>query len=155
MKSDSIIRNLRVFLRAQSIILEIKLQHFAARSGLMALAALIAVFGLAMLDLAAYFALEPVWGRVWAATSIGIGDLILAVLLFALAGRLKPGRDLELAQEIQKSAVDALTNDAKTLESEILGLTRLVKNPLDGAFSGLIMPLASIVLKALKPSDKK
>ena len=39
MNTDKIIRDLRVFLRAQSVIAEIKLTHLAARSGLMAVAA--------------------------------------------------------------------------------------------------------------------
>jgi len=150
MNTDSIMRNLRVLLRAQSIIAEIKINHLAARTGVMAVAALIGVFGLAMLDLAVYFSLEPEWGRVGAAAAVGIGDVILAVVLFMIASRLKPGRDLELAQEIQKSALDALANDARAVEAEIRGLTRIVRNPLDAAVPGLIMPLASMLIKALR-----
>jgi len=150
MNTDSIMRNLRVLLRAQSIIAEIKLNHLAARSGLMAVAGLVAVFGLALLDIAVYFALEPGWGRVGAAVIVGIGDLVLAAILFAIASRIKPGRDLELAQEIQKSALDALANDARAVEAEIRGLTNIVRNPLDAAVPNLIMPLASMLIKTLR-----
>jgi hypothetical protein len=48
----------------------------------MAVAALIGIFGLAMLDLAVYFELEPKLGRVGAAAIVGFGDLILAAILF-------------------------------------------------------------------------
>jgi len=148
--TDKIIRDLRVLLRAQSVITEIKLNHLAARSGLMAVAALIGIFGLAMLDLAVYFELEPKMGRVGAAAIVGIGDLILAAILLVIAARVKPGRDLELAQEIQKSALDALAADAREIEADIRGLTRIVRNPLDAAVPGLIMPLASMLIKALR-----
>ena len=150
MSTEKIIRDLRVLLRAQSVIAEIRLNHLAARSGLMAVAALIGIFGLAMLDLAVYFELEPKLGRVGAAAIVGFGDLFLAAILFFVAARVKPGRDLELAQEIQKSALDALTNDAREIEADIRGLTRMVRNPLDSALPGLIMPLASTLIKALR-----
>jgi hypothetical protein len=148
--TDKIMRDLRVLLRAQSVITEIKLNHLAARSGLMAVAALIGIFGLAMLDLAVYFEMEPRVGRVGAAALVGVGDLILAAILFLIAGHVKPGRDLELAQEIQKSALDALANDAREIEADIRGLTRMVRNPLDSALPGLIVPLASTLIKALR-----
>jgi hypothetical protein len=150
MNTDKIIRDLRVMLRAQSVITEIKLNHLAARTGLMAVAALIGIFGLAMLDLAVYFELEPQLGRVGAAALVGFGDLVLAAILFIVAARVKPGRDLELAQEIQKSALDALTNDAREIEADIRGITRMVRNPLDSAVPGLIVPLASMIIKAVR-----
>jgi hypothetical protein len=148
--TDKIIRDLRVLFRSQSVITEIKLNHLAARSGLMAVAALIAIFGLAMLDLAVYFQLEPNLGRVGAAALVGVGDLILAAILFIVAARAKPGRDLELAQEIQKSALDALAGDAREIEADIRGLTNIVRNPLDSALPSLIIPLASTLIKALR-----
>ena len=150
MNSDKIIRDLRVLIRAQSVIAEIKLNHLAARSGLMAVAALIGIFGLAMLDLAVYFELEPRMGRVGAAAIVGVGDLILAAILFVVASRVKPGRDLELAHEIQKSAINALASDAREIESDIRGITNMVRHPLDSAVPGLIMPLASMLIKALR-----
>lgn len=150
MNTDKIIRDLRVLLRAQSVITEIRLNHLAARSGLMAVAALIAIFGMAMLDLAVYFELEPKLGRVGAAAIVGFGDLILAAILFVIAARVKPGRDLELAHEIQKSAIDALAADAREIESDIRGLTSFVRHPLDSALPGLIMPLASMLIKTLR-----
>src|SRR5690606_20754306 len=126
------------------------LNHLAARSGLMAVAALIGIFGLAMLDLAGYFELEPKLGRVGAAAIVGFGELIPAAILFFVAARVRAGRDLELAQASQKSALDALTNDAREIEADIRGLTRMVRNPLDSALPGLIMPLASTLIKALR-----
>ncbi|MBL8907301.1 MAG: phage holin family protein [Rhizobiales bacterium] len=150
MNTDKIMRDFRVLLRAQSVIAEIKLNHLAARSGLMAVAALIGVFGLAMLDFAVYFELEPKLGRVGAAALVGFGDLVLAAILFAVAQRVKPGRDLDLAQEIQKSAIDSLANDAREIETEIRALTRMVRNPLDSALPSLIVPLASTLIKALR-----
>jgi len=155
MKMDNIVRNLRVLWRADSIIAETKLRQFAARSGLLAVAALITVFGLIMLDMAVYFALDPIWGRVWAALVVGIANIILAAVLVFAALRIQPGREIELAGEIHQVAIDALAAEAKSAEAEIANLTRLVKHPFDSALPGLIVPLASIVMKALRKTEKK
>jgi hypothetical protein len=72
MKLESLARNLRILWREDSIIADIHIRHMVARSGLVAAAAAIALFSLIMFDLAAYFALEDLWGRIWAAIALGM-----------------------------------------------------------------------------------
>lgn len=80
MKIDSPVANLRALLRANSIIADIHARHLVARSSLTGFAALIAGFGLLlMLGLAAYFALERVFGPVWAAASVGLANCAIAL----------------------------------------------------------------------------
>lgn len=154
MKIDSISRNFRVLWRADSIIADIRTRHILARSGLRGLAALIAVFGLLMLGVAAYFALDQLWGPIWAAAAVGLGDLLVAMVLLVIAARLKPGRDLELALELHKSAIEALLVDGRTVEAELTNFTAAFRHPLDSALPGLIGPLAGLLLKILKRPDK-
>ena len=53
--------------------------------GLRAFAALIATFGLLMLELAAYFALAQVWSAMSAAALLGAINFVIAAILFAIA----------------------------------------------------------------------
>ena len=59
-------RHLRALLRAELLIAEIKLGVLLRKTALVAFAGVIAVFGLATLNIAAYNVLAPIWGEVWA-----------------------------------------------------------------------------------------
>ena len=67
MNTDNIAKNLRVLWRTDRIIAEIRMRHMLIGLGLRAFAALIAAFGLLMLELSAYFALVQIWSAIWAA----------------------------------------------------------------------------------------
>ena len=155
---DRFINNLRVLWRADSAIADIRLRHALARSGFSAVAALIAVFGLLMLELAAYFALLQVWGAIASAVTLGLVNFAVAGLLFLIAAYQKPGRELDLANEIHKSAVEALQADARLLQSEWAAFGSAVRHPMDsalGALPTLIVPLASLLINTLrKPKDE-
>jgi hypothetical protein len=150
MKIDSILANLRTLLRANSVIADVHARHLVARSGLMGFAALIAAFGLLMLGLAGFFALESLWGPIWAAVAIGCLNGVVALALFLVAANLKPGRDLELAREVHQSAMEALIAEGRTLETEITSFKQAFHHPLDAVLPGLIVPLATLLIKALQ-----
>src|SRR4051794_2440543 len=98
------------------------MRHMLVGLGLRAFAALIAAFGLLMLELAAYFALVQVLSAISAAAILGAVNFTLAAVLFAIAGRPPAGRELELANEIHGSAVDALHVEARAAQSQFFGL---------------------------------
>lgn len=155
MKIDSMLANLRALLRANSIIADIHARHLVARSGLTGFAALIAGFGLLMLGLAAYFALEQVLGPIWAAASVGLANCIIALVLVLIASRIRPGRDLELAREVHRAALDALMADGRTVEAEFASFKQAFSHPLDSALPGLIIPLATILIKTIQRRNEK
>jgi hypothetical protein len=155
MKIDSIVANLRAILRANSIIADIHARHLVARTSLTGFAALIAAFGLLMLGLAAYFALERVLGPVWAAASVGLTNCVIALVLVLVASRIRPGRDLELAREVHRTAMDALMADGRALETEIANFKQSFRHPLDSVLPGLIVPLASILIKVIQKKTEK
>ncbi len=64
-----------------------------------------------------------------------------------IAGRAPSGRDLELANEIHSSSVEALQLEARALQSQFSGM---VHHPLNSALPLLIVPLITIILKSLK-----
>jgi len=158
---DNVVRHLRVLWRAESIIADIRLHVLAARSRLVSLAGLIAVFGLVMLNVAGYLALGQLWGQAWAAVAMAGIDFVIAGLLVFVAIQSKPGRDLELAHEVRDMALSTLENDVSAVQAELVALrndfrdarsnlTRFVKHPLDAALPALIGPLGSILLQSLK-----
>src|ERR1700733_3170699 len=105
------------------------MRHLLVGMGLRAFAALIAAFGLLMLELSAYFALVQIWSAISAAAVLGAANFMIAAVLFMIAARPPRGRELELATEIHGSAIDALQLDARALQSQVSGM---IHHPLNG-----------------------
>jgi hypothetical protein len=150
MKTESIVRNGKVLVRSEAIIADIRLRAALARAGLQVVAALVGLFGAGMLGIAAFLALDRVVGPILAATIVGVGAIALAAVTWAVAASIRPGRDLDLAHSLRDSAADALMADVKAVEAEVTGFARGVRNPLDGALPGLIVPLVTLILKTLR-----
>ena len=149
MNSENVVKNLRALWRTDRIIAEIRMRHMLVGLGLRAFAALIAAFGLLMLELAAYFALVQIWSAIYAAAILGLINFVIAAILFAVAGKRPSGRELELANEIHDSAVDALQIEARAVQSQFVGM---VQHPLNSVLPALLVPLVTIIVKSLKKS---
>jgi Putative Actinobacterial Holin-X, holin superfamily III len=145
--SENLIKNLRVLWRADRIIADIRTRHMLVGLGLRAFAALIAGFGLLMLELSAYFALVQIWSAILAAALLGVVNFVIAAVLFVIAGRPPAGRELELANEIHGSAIDALQIEARAMQSQFSGM---VHHPLNSALPMLLVPLITIIARSLK-----
>ena len=149
MNTENVVKHLRALWRTDRIIAEIRLRHLLTGFGLRAFAALIAAFGLLMLELSAYFALVQIWSAISAAAILGVANFVIAAALFVVGGRPPAGRELELATEIHGSAVEALQNEARALQSQFTGM---VHHPLNSALPLVLVPLVTIILKSLKRS---
>ncbi|MES2194280.1 MAG: phage holin family protein [Pseudomonadota bacterium] len=147
MNIEGILTNLRVLWRTDRIIADIRMRHMLAGLALRAVAALIAGFGLMMLELSAYFALVQVWSAISAAAILGVIDLALAAVFFVLASRPPAGRELALATEIHDNSVEALQVEARALQSQLSGM---VQHPLNGVLPTLIVPLITVIIRSLK-----
>lgn len=155
MRSEAIIRHLKVLWRADRIIADIHLRVLLARTGLAAIALSVGVFGLVMLGISAYLALSTAIGPVLASLMIGTASILIAVVVLWAASGVQPGRDLELAQDLHASAVEALAAEAKDLETGAAGLLRMARNPLESVFPTLVVPIAGMLLKALKTRSER
>jgi hypothetical protein len=145
--TENVVKHLRVLWRTDRIIADIRMRHLLIGLGLRAFAALIAAFGLLMLELSAYFALVQIWSAISAAAILGALNFLIAAALFAIAARPPTGRELELASEIHGSSVEALQLEARALQSHVSGM---VHHPLNGILPLLIAPLITIIIKSLK-----
>lgn len=149
MNSDNVVKNLRALWRTDRIIAELRMRHMLVGLGLRAFAALIAAFGLLMLELAAYFALVQIWSAISAAAILGGVNFAIAAVLFVIAGRAPAGRELELANEIHGSAVEALQIEARGMQQQFAGM---VQHPLNSALPLILVPLITIIVRSLKKS---
>jgi hypothetical protein len=145
--TENIVKNLRVLWRTDRIIADIRMRHMLVGLGLRAFAALIAAFGLLMLELSAYFALVQISSAIVAAAILGALNFMLAAILFLIAARPPSGRELELANEIHGTSVDALQLEARALQAEMSGM---IHHPLNGILPLLIVPLITIIIRSLK-----
>ena len=136
--------------RTDRIIADIRLRHLLVGLGLRAFAALIAGFGLLMLELSAYFALVQIWGAIAAAAILGAVNFAIAAVLFVIAGRAPSGRDIELANEIHGASIEALQLEARALQAEVSGA---VHHPLS-TIVPVLVPLIAIIVKSLRKTTK-
>ncbi|MET4724459.1 hypothetical protein ABIF63_008565 [Bradyrhizobium japonicum] len=148
MNTENIIKHLRVLWRTERIIADIRLRHLLIGLGLRAFAALIAAFGLLMIELAAYFALVHAWSAIVAASILGAINFAIAAILFLIAGRQPSGGEIELANEIHGATIEALQLEARALHAQVTGA---VHHPLNGLLP-LLTPLVGIVVKSLRKS---
>lgn len=146
MNTENIIKHLRVLWRTDRVIADIRLRHLLVGFGLRAFAALIAAFGLLMLELSAYFALVQIWSAILAAAILGAINFLIAAVLFLIAGRSPSGRELDLANEIHDASIEALQLEARALQAQISGA---VHHPLSGIVP-LLVPLITIIIKSLR-----
>jgi hypothetical protein len=148
--TENIVKHVRLLWRTDRVIADIRLRHLLIGLGLRAFAALIAVFGLLMFELAAYLALVQVTSAVVAAAALGASNFGIAAILLTFAARNPSGRELELANEIHSSSMDALQIEARSFQSRI---SSVINHPLNNLIPLLIIPLATIIIRNLRSHD--
>ena len=134
-----LIRQIRVLTRVQSGIAEARLRLFARRSILLLLAGLIAVFGLCMLNVAAFFWLRSLWGPVWAAAAMAGSDFVIAIAIGVIAVTAKSSAELRAAVELRQAAIDGI-------EEEFSGLRDQISLPL------VLIPLITAIIRGMRKS---
>lgn len=158
---DNLVRDLQVLWKADALIGKIWLNVVMRRSGLVAFAGLIAVFGLGMANVAGFFALQPIWGPVWAAVCVAAADFVLAAFILLLGRNVEPGPEIELALDVRRMALDSLQADSRGLKltAGAIGqefqqakdtITGLVHNPLSVATDKLLVPAALSLIRGLR-----
>jgi hypothetical protein len=148
--TENVAKHLRLLWRTDRVIADIRLRHLLVGLGLRAFAALIAVFGLLLFELAAYLALVQIVSAAQAAAALGGCNFAIAGVLLLIAARPPSGREIELANEIHASSMDALQLEARSLQSRI---SSLINHPLYNLIPLLIVPLATMIIRNLSSHD--
>jgi len=111
---------LRILARAEMVLARIKFQRTGFQVALFAVAALFALVGLALLNLAAYHALVPRLGQALAALAVGGANLLLAAIAVTIALKARPGKaDEKMALEIRDLASDEIRKDFDEVRDDI------------------------------------
>jgi hypothetical protein len=157
---DDFVRDLHLLQKADSVIGKIWLDVLARRVGFYAFAGLIAVFGLAMLNVAGFYGLQEPVGPVWASVIVALADFVLAAILMLVGKKSAPGSEIEQAIDIRKMALESVQADARDLKSNVDAFRQEVRdakdsvvafvhNPLDSAVQNLLVPAAISIISGL------
>ncbi|EED31100.1 conserved hypothetical protein [gamma proteobacterium NOR5-3] len=156
---EHLVRSLKLAWRSERLLKQNEFQITKQKILLNGLAGLVAVFGLVMLSLAVFFALVPVWGQPLAALAVGGVDLVLAGVLVAYAGSLKPGVEVEMVKEVRDMAMSDVEAEIALAEEELVALRddvrSFVRNPVDALLPAAIGPLLGAVTRGVVAAKKK
>jgi hypothetical protein len=145
-------RHLRILWRVEATIAEARLHLTVRRSVLYAVAGLIAVFGLGMLNVAVFFAFASHWGPIWAAMFAAGGDFVLAIAVAALAFGTKSAAHVNNAIELRQTALDGIDAEFSGLQEPFAWLGRATRYPIDTALPAAIVPLLTAIIRTLRKS---
>jgi hypothetical protein len=143
-------QDLPLYMRAASITAEIRFQLYARKTFMIAFALAVAIMGGVMLNIAAFRALELLWGPVWTPFALAIINVALAALLLAGAALAHGGRDLALADEMRRTAFAAIEDDLKSTADSYGWLGGIPSR--DAA--RLMLPILSTIMGAMKRRQK-
>lgn len=156
---DHFISSFKVFWRAERLIRQNELRLAIKKTMINAFAGLVGVFGLVMLSLSAFFALEAYMGKTLAALTVGGIDIIFAVALLAFSGSLKPSSEATMVTDMRDMAMGDMEIEVGKVESELKTLRkevrRFVHNPIEALLPVTIAPLLTAISKGLRSSVKK
>ena len=155
---ERLMRSLRVLWRSERIIAEQQLRLGTQRVQFNVLAAFVAVFGLVMLSISAFFALVPYWGQALAALAVAVGDFVLAAGMAAYGSRLKAPAEIEMVKEVRDMALNDLEEEVALAEAELVAMKqdvqKFIRNPVDALLPGIIGPILKAVASGLAAKKK-
>ena len=151
MSIHSITRILRLYLRSELLVGEIRMKVQFRKASLLAFAALILLMALVFLNIASYQLLLASWGPIKAPFILAIANLVLAIILVVMAAFTRPGPDLAAARELRDLTSETLETELKSnpAAAAIGSLTGI--NGLNGWDSArFLVPIISSIIRSLK-----
>ena len=159
-------RNLKIIWRTQALISERRLADLARKGTIYAAAGVLALFGIAMLDVAAYLWLSTKMEPALAAMIVAVGNFLLAALMLLFANTSSRSEEIAMAREVQDIALKDMEAEAERVQKEFRAIrndfrqTReqvksAVRDPASLITPQLLLPVISAALKAFKKSRPK
>jgi hypothetical protein len=149
---------MQVLTRAELALAQIRLQRSLRQAAWLAMAGLVGLVSLAMLDVAIYHALTPWRGPAIAALSIAVLNGVLAFIFVAVARILAANvAEERLAQQMRDIAAAELNNDVEKVRADLAEVSQAARKVRSGlsAVSTVPFELGSLVLANLLRSRKK
>ena len=124
------------------------------QTGLLAFGILVAGIGVIMLTASAYLALAEWLGPQLAALIVSMVDFVLAGALVMIASKQSAEAEIKPVMEVRDMAMDDLDQEFQMATQEVRelveGVRAIGQNPLGLANVGMIAPLITALLKALR-----
>jgi len=158
---DMLVRNLRILWRTERLLAEIRLRQVMRRGSLLALAAVLGLFAVAMLNIAGYVYLAPLVEPTGAALLVAAADAIIAAFLALAALPQKPGPEVKVLEDLRDMALADLEAEAQSVGAdlrqvrhEIEGVRQAVSSfahsPLQALNPQMIAPILTLLLNLLR-----
>ena len=155
---EHFVHSLKLLWRSERMLKQNEVRLRAKQVQIHALAGLVAVIGLVMLSLAAFFALVPYWGQARAALAVGGIDLAVALALVVFARSLKPAAEAEMVKEMRDLALTDIQEEVAQFEAELLALRDdihgFVHDPVGTVLPKAVGPLLEAVTRGLRSRNK-
>ena len=155
--SDAMMK-MQVLTRAELALAQIRLQRSLRQAAWLAMAGLVGLVSLAMMDVAIYHALTPWRGPAIAALSIAVLNGVLAAMFVAVAQKIGANVSEErLAKQMRDLAAAEVNNDVEQVRAELAEVSQAARKVRSGlsAVSTVPFELGSLVLANLLKSRKK
>lgn len=150
---QTMLRDLRTLWRAERIIAESQLRLAFRRTALAAVAGIVALVGLGMLNATGFLALAPIWGPALAAFALAVADLAIAAIVLVVALSARAGPEYDLAVELRDLSMKDLETEFASTSKNPLGLLSGGGNgrdPLEALLPVVLMPLLTAAVRAVK-----
>jgi hypothetical protein len=147
MNIPSLVRNLRIYVRAEVIAAESRLGARLRQTGWIAVALALLVMALVMANIALFAALSPVLGPVWTPLSLALGNLVLALAFVMVAVVVRPGPELALAEDLRRASAQAIEDDLHARSGVFGGLGGQM---MSAGAAQMLVPTLSLVVGTLK-----
>ncbi len=162
---DDLVLKFRILLRAESAIRSSQIRLAVRQARLTSVGLVLALLALGMLNVSIYSTLEPRIGGSTGALLLAIVNGVLALILILIAGRMKTGPEVEMAEEIRELAITELAADADQLKQEVQqvrsdvqgisdGFRRLLSGDLTRLGLPNLSPLVGVLASSLKSRRK-
>ncbi|WP_170599010.1 phage holin family protein [Ruegeria arenilitoris] len=147
-------RNISIILRTERLIAQRNMTVLAKRAGFFAAAGLAGGLAIIMLNVAGYLALASVMSKPLAALVIALINLIVALILAAIANSVSAEADTAPVAELRDMAIGDIEAEVQDMMAEaretVRDLRTVSRDPLGTLAPGLVTMIASAVLKHLK-----
>lgn len=151
MPVETIVRTLRLYLRSELLVGEIRLKVRMRKLTLLVFAALIVLMALVFLNIAAYQLLLANWGPIKAPFILAIANILLAAILVIIAAFTGPGPDLAAARELRDLTSATLESELKSSPAVAAIGSVLGINGFKGWDSTrFLVPIISAIIRSLR-----
>lgn len=147
---NRISRNITTIYRTESLIARRRLAVIQTQTILMVLAGLIAVIGLAFINVCFYFVLSEWLSPAASAGLLGGVNVVLAAVLASAAGQMNVEQEIAPAVEVRDMAISDLEAEIQSVGGDVrqvIGHLKSVPKDPFGSLITLLLPLLTSLLK--------